>query len=357
LPGVGTLPGVGALPRVPPWSEEFRALDKQIELDGATPRAGVKWLLERASVRGRLEDYTAALALSERWVAEQPTSPEAWKARVQALSRVHRFAAAREALVHLSADDAAPLAATIDEAVGDIEAAGAYRERMAKESPSVESLTLWAAHLAMAGRTDEALAVMPRAAAMLRGPSADGEGWFLFQWGRIYEQAGRLAEARDFFAAAYARFPSLETTVHLAQATAATGGDPHAIVAEALARDPSPELYALAGDTPAARREWERYLAALPEAFADHAARFYLTVDPARAVALADQNLANRQTREARALVIEAALAAAQPERACSQAGMIIHGSRNDQFLAWRAFTACGRTADAAALAQSLGLR
>lgn len=348
---------VPALPPVPRWQEERAAVDKQIALDGDTPRAGVKWFLERAGVRGRLEDYTAAVALAQRWVADEPKNADAWKTYAEALSRVHRFADARAALAHLPAADAAPLGATIDEAMGDTDAAGAYRERLARDEPSVESLTLWAAHLAIAGKTDEALAIMPRAAALLRGPSAEGEGWLLFQWGRIYELAGRLAEARDFYAAAERSFPTVETIVHLAQATTATGGDAHAIVSEALARDPSPDLYALAGDPTTARREWERYLAALPLAFADHAARFYLGVDPPRALALAEQNVANRPTREAQALVVEAALAAAQPERACTAAGMIIHGSRNDQFLAWRAFTACGRTADAAALAQSLGLR
>ena len=48
-----------------------------------------------------------------------------------------------------------------------------------------------------------------------------------------------------------------------------------------------------------------------PEAFSDHAARFYLDVGKtrARALELARANLANRDTPEARALVVEAALA------------------------------------------------
>src|SRR5262249_8011565 len=152
--------------------------------DADRPRAAAKEYLDRAAVRGRLDDYTKGVAAAKAAVDATPKSPDAWKLYAQALSRVHRFADATAALAHVPATDAAPLRATIDEARGDVDAAGAYREKMAREAPSVESLTLWAAHLALAGRTDDALAIMPRAAGMLRGPSAEGEGWLLFQWGR-----------------------------------------------------------------------------------------------------------------------------------------------------------------------------
>ena len=99
-------------------------------------------------------------------------------------------------------------------------------------------------------------------------------------------------------------------------------------------------------------------MTALPEAFADHAARFYLAAgaDPARALELARANLANRTTAEARALVVEAALAANQPATACEVAAALASGTRAQQFLAWRAFGACGRAAEAAALARRLGI-
>src|SRR5262249_39275681 len=149
---------------------------------------------------------------------------------------------------------------------------------------------------ATAGRTDEALAVIQRVPALVRDNPAQLLAWILFQWGRIHELRGELAGAREFYEAARARLPTLEATVHLAQAIAATHGDPSAPVPAALAATRHPELLALAGEIEEARRAWERYLAALPRAFAEPAARFYLGPgrDPARALELARLDLANR---------------------------------------------------------------
>ena len=51
-----------------------------------------------------------------------------------------------------------------------------------------------------------------------------------------------------------------------------------------------------------------------PEAFADHAARFYLGFRPARALALARMNLAARRTAEAYELALGAAVAAGEAD-------------------------------------------
>jgi hypothetical protein len=182
----------------------------------------------------------------------------------------------------------------------------------------------------------------------------------LFQWGRLYELDGKPAEARPFFEEAHRRLPgSLEATVHLAQAMIATGDDKpaHTLVDAALADNRHPEL--LAFDHPdEAQREWERYVAALPEAFSDHAARFYLTRDPARALVLARTNLANRDTPEARALVAEAALAAGDAASACAVVDPLIAGPapRAQRFVAWRALSKCGRGPEAERLAHDLGI-
>jgi hypothetical protein len=54
-----------------------------------------------------------------------------------------------------------------------------------------------------------------------------------------------------------------------------------------------------------AEARYDELLARHPHAFADHAAEFWLTIggDPKRALGLARQNLALRQTPRARALV------------------------------------------------------
>lgn len=359
---------VPVLPRASDGAAELRVLDRQIARARTEPHSIgplIDWLGSRASIRGRLEDYEEAVARAADWVARAPTEPAAWTARVTTLTRVHQFAEARIALarlVPLTRDPSAweGLAATLDEAEGRPAAATAYRERTATTWHHPANLTTWAANLAARGDIDAALALIPRAAAAVRDPSPILQAWLLFQWGRLYEQKGELAAARQLHAAAHARLPGyVDATVHLAQAMRATGEHPGALVTAALTDSAHPELLALAGQIADARREWERYLTSFAAAFADHAARFYLGpgADAARALVLARANLANRDTHEARALVVEAALAASDPPAACEATGPLIGGQRAHQFIAWRALSACGRAEDARQLAAVLGIQ
>lgn len=356
---------VPVLPPSPDPTEAMRTLDARIAAHVTEPDQEIELLLQRAALHGRLEDYIDALARSKAWVETEPNNPAAWAQRGSALARVHQFAAAREAVARCKPLASDPslwegLVATIAEATGDLASSGSFREHQATAYPNATALTLWAGHLAIAGRIPEALAVMPRAVAAIRDNPASLLNWILFQWGRIYELAGEPAKARSFYAAARERLPTLETTAHLAQTMLATGGDPRALVASALAIDPTPELYALASKPDDARREWERYLAAFPEAFADHAARFYLDpttrggANPQRALELAKLDFANRPTLESRALLIEASLAAKALE--CELVEPLVHSQlRPHLFIAWRALTACGR--DASTLAKHLGIQ
>jgi tetratricopeptide (TPR) repeat protein len=356
---------VPKLPASPDGLDELRALDRRIEIHRGEPELEIALLLERAEIRGRLEDYLDARQRSLAWITKAPTLRRAWQTRAQVLLRIHEFAAARAALDKLrrlvrDPGELEGLAATIDEATG-VAGAAAYREQVARDYPDPTTLTQWAASLAAAGRYEDALAVMQRVPPAVHDNPPELLAWILFQWGRIYEQMGEPATARPFFEASRARLPTLEATVHLAQAITATGGDPSALVAAALTADPHPALLALAGKFDEAKRGWERYVAALPRAFAAHAARFYLDLgpgrDPARAFALARLDHANRDTGEARLLVVEAALAAGDPASACALAAPLAQGARAHRFMAWRAFTACQRTDEANALAGQLGIR
>jgi tetratricopeptide (TPR) repeat protein len=354
---------VPALPPSPDGPEEVAALDRRIEIHRDEPGLEILLLLERAWIAGRLEDYVEAVRRSNAWVARAPSLRRAWQTRAQVLTRVHELAEARAVLARLRKRVRDPgelegLAVTIDELSG-APGAAAYRERMAREYPDPTTLTQWAVSLAAAGRTAEALEVMQRVPPLIHDNAPQLLAWILFQWGRIYELRAEMATARQFFAAARARLPTVEATVHLAQAIAATGGDPRPMVTAALATNRHPDLLALAGEIDEARRAWERYVAALPRAFAEHAARFYLGPgrDPARALALARLDLANRPTVEARSLVVEAAIAAGDPATACALAPALAAGSEASQFVAWRAYSACHRADDAAALAARLGIR
>jgi tetratricopeptide (TPR) repeat protein len=337
-------------------------------------------LLESTKVHGRLEDFQEALAVSAGFLehATGNAIADAWRARTRVLTAVHRFADARAALEHVKASalndtEWRDLAAAIDEASGHLERSAPIRERIAHEWGSPANLTALAGSLAAQGKLDEALAVMPKAAANVRDNSPALLAYILFQWGRIYELRGEPAAARELYSSARTRLPTLEETTHLAQAMIATGDSAGAkkLVDGELAAGRHPELVALAAqlepDAAAreklvaeARSEWERYVAALPEAFSDHAARFYLGVgaNPARAAELAKQNLANRDTLEARALAVEALVAAHDPAGACELVAPLADARaiRAQRFIAWRALAACGRTADAERLAGELGI-
>jgi tetratricopeptide (TPR) repeat protein len=326
----------------------------------------------RATFRGRLEDYLEADKRSAAWVATAPDDPRAWKARTSALTAIHEFTAAREALSHvkkLERDDSEwlDLEVTIDEASGRRDRSMAARTEGARRFPNAKSLTLYAATLAFQGRFDEAIAQIAPAAESLRDNSAETMAWLYFQWGRLYEQKGDYASARAFYQEAHDRLPGyVEANAHLAQTMMLTGDPAGAkqVVTAALAGDRNPALLDLAaqlglGSVDAARAEWERYLAALPKAFSDHAARFFVATgkDPKRAEELAKANLANRDVPEARELVVQTALAAGDTAGACDAAGPLADAAlRAHRFAAWQAFSRCGRTADAARLAKALGI-
>jgi hypothetical protein len=352
-------PVLPRLPRSPDGVAEVKRLEAELPL-ARDPNTALPLSLALAKIRGRLEDYQDALARTQAWLAAKPDDVDALRARVQALTSVHRFGEARALLEKVPLTQRMDLDITLDEATGHLERSAPAREANAKNYASTQNLVAYAASLGLQGKIDDALAVMPRAAAALHDNSPELLSWMLFQWGRLYELDGKPAQARPFFEEAHRRLPgSLEATVHLAQAMIATGEEPQAraLVEAALADNRHPEL--LAFEHPdEAQREWERYVAALPEAFADHAARLYLTRDPARALALARTNLANRDTPEARALVAEAALAAGDAASACAAVEPLIAGPapRAQRFIAWRALAKCGRTAEADRLARDLGI-
>lgn len=372
----GSASTVSALvPWLPPSADPLlfqTQLDEEIRRFHADAKQTIPKLLLRASIRGDLEDYQDALALAQQWIEHDPKSENAWNAQVRVLTRVHRFADARAALAKLrplehEQHDADELAAAIDEATGHLDKSQAYRDEAAKIWPSTQNLVQRAAGLALAGKFDDALAIMPKAAASLRDDSPALFAWLLFQWGRIYEQKGELAAARQFYEAGHIRLATLEVTTHLAQTMIATGDTNGAkkLVEATLVEHRHPDLLGLAVQlghpelAAEATQAWERYVKALPLAFSDHAARYFLGPgkDPARALALAQQNLVNRDTPEARALVAEAAVAAGDAKAACAAAEPLVNsGIRAYRFAAWKAMAACGRTADADRLARDLGI-
>jgi len=347
-------------------------LDHDIAVTRDQPLRYVTYVLARASYRSRVEDYQEAEHFTADWVARKPGDQEAWTARTRALLAIHEFGSAREALEHVKklADDPSQwhdLAVALDEATGPRDRAAAARLADVKANPNSTTETLYAGTLALDGKFDAAIAEIPKAAAKVYDNAPFTFAWLYFQWGRLYEQKGDYASARAFYQEAHARLPGyVEANAHLAQTMMLTGDTAGAkqVVTAALASDRNPALLDLAaqlglGTVEAARAEWERYVTALPKAWSDHAARFFVATgkDPKRAEELAKANLANRDVPEARELVVQTALAAGDTATACDAAGSLIDAPlRAHRFAAWQAFSRCGRTADAARLSKDLGI-
>lgn len=374
--GSGSAAVVSVVPTLP-MSEDGAAamalLDGDIERAAGDHLKLVGLLLDRAAIRGWLEDYTRALAVSQTAIEKQPASIDAHVMRARVQLAVHAFADARATLARLAelgdTRYAPELQVDLDQATGKLDTTVAARKARVELGADAVSLTLYAAALADTGRVDEGIAQIALASQRLRSNTPQYLAWLLFQWGRLYEQKGQLALARDFFAEAHRRLPAhVEATVHLAQALAGTGDrkGARALVLEGEPDRQHPSLLALAGvlasdsaRAAAATKAWERYVAALPSAFADHAARYYLDSgnNSRRALELAEVNLAARDTPAARALLVEAALAEGDPVRACGEAKPLETAQRREQFVAWRAYTACGQKADAERLSTELGIR
>ena len=142
------------------------------------------------------------------------------------------------------------------------------------------------------------------------------------QCGQLWMEHDDLRRARAWCDAAVRRLPAfVPAQGHLAELDAAQGETAGAIARFrplALASDDPDYATQLArilgeaGHTEEAQTwrgraetRYEELLARHPDAFADHAAEFWLTIggDPDRALRLARQNLALRQTPRARALV------------------------------------------------------
>ncbi len=361
---------VPTLPKSEDGVAAMKALDADIERASAEPVKLVDLLLERASIRGLVEDYQRALEVGAIAVKAKPDDFAALTALARAQLAAHLFDDARKTLERItdqrSVED---LVIELEQATGNIEAALTRRKARMEQFADARAVTLYAATLREAGRAQEAIPLIQTASQQLRSNTPQYFAWLLFQWGLLHEEAGSLAAARDFYTEAHRRLPAhTEAHAHLLIALAGVGDRKGAAAALGeLGPDAHPTLLGVAAMMSAdpdnverATKAWERYVKLLPSAFADHAARFYLGPgnNSKRALELAKDNLERRDTYAARALVVEAAIAEGDNARACEVAGpLLTGGARRERFIAWRAFSKCGRTDDANKLAHELGIR
>jgi tetratricopeptide (TPR) repeat protein len=323
-------------------------------------------LLLRAQILSRASDYDRAGEIAERAVKDFPNQPTAYVLRARVRSALHRFAEARADLEEAEERGAAKnqldeLRARIGQATGHEKEALALLERSIGKDRDTWELGAIASAIGDTGDLAKAEETFVEAQHHLPGVSPFALAWLYFQQGLMWERAGKSDRATELFAAAVERLPQYAPAVsHLAAAYAATGKKDEAIaLLEPLAEgSEDPEyagqlagLYAEKGRHEEAKRlearassRYDELMKKHPEAYADHAARFWLAngASPEKALAAAEKNLEARGTEDALELAIQAALAARDATKACALADRIGESKRLVPVAAL-AYDACGK--------------
>jgi len=311
----------------------------QVRIDGQVSRATrgqlpvderaelVELIALRGHVLGDIADAERAAALADELVGQVPDDARSFIARARMRCVFHRFASGLTDLdtaaalggdrIDLAADRAA-----IYQALGRYDEALEIRRLAVDAHADFSALAALAGVYGECGEMDEAERWFRAATRYYRGTSPFPLAMLEFQRGQLWIEQDDLRRARAWCDAAVSRLPAyVPAQGHLAELDAALGETAAAIARLrplALASDDPDYATQLArilgnaGQTDEAqtwRRKAEvRYdelLARHQDAFADHAAEFWLTIggDPERALGLARHNLSLRQTPRARELV------------------------------------------------------
>jgi tetratricopeptide (TPR) repeat protein len=327
----------------------LRNLEAQIEglQPNSTPGfASVEeraWLIDllalRGSILGSIADYERALELAHLLVRDASTEAAAFLARARTRAVFHRFRDALDDLdvaEHLAADAESVdrERAAVFQGLGRYDEARAMREEHARRCPSFESLGALTALCAELGDTERAERLHAESVRRYRGVSPLPLATLDFQLGVTWMHEGQLDRARDHLSAALRYVPAFAPAQgHLAEveaelchfdlaialliplATSSDDPDYAAQLARICAHAGYPDDARYWRERAAAR--YDELIAAYPEAFADHAAEFWLAAggDPDKALRLAKLNLEVRKTPRAYELLHQAVLATNSQEQ------------------------------------------
>jgi tetratricopeptide (TPR) repeat protein len=312
---------------------QIHAQRSEVALSNPTVDAQIA-LIELITLRGQIlggvSDNELAAEIAERLVQSEPANGAARVARARTRSTFHRFL---DALNDLAvAERLAPNdqkinieRAAIFQALGQYDEAFAIRREAAICRPSFETLGALAGLCAERGEIAVAEGLYTESRGRYRGVSPFPLAILDFQCGLMWMNNNRLDDARTLFDAARSRVPTYaQAQGHLAEVEAELGE-----VATAVARlfplamssddpDYAAQLARILRDAGRAdeSRHWCEHAAArydelvvrYPEAFADHAAEFWLTVggDLDEALRLARLNFEVRKTPRAHELLSRA---------------------------------------------------
>jgi tetratricopeptide (TPR) repeat protein len=318
---------------------QIEALEPAVRLGHAMveTRSGLVELIAlRGMIIGRIADYDRAEEIAEQLVRDAPTDARAWLARARTRAVFHRFNDAltdldRAKQLSLDAETANSERAAIFQALGRYDEALALRKEGAQRRASFESLAAMVSLHAERGEIDAAERRYAQSCSQYRGVSPFPLALLDFQMGLMWMDEKRLDDAHRSFDAARSRVPAYaQAQGHLAEVKAQLGEIESAVASlhslAAFSDDPdyAAQLARILADAGrhGESRHWrrlaaERYdelLARHPEAFADHAAEFWLAAgaDSDKALRLARMNLEVRKTPRARGLLARAVTAKAQ---------------------------------------------
>lgn len=325
-------------------------IDGQLRYENAQPSTAftaraelIELVALRGHVLGRIADYEWSEELAEQLTWQAPADSAAFIACARARSRFHRFT---DALADLDAADrlgaeptvVAAERASIFQAVGRYDAALSIYNAAAERRADFESLGALATLHAERGELETAERLFDESRQLYRGVSPLPLAQLDLQRGHMWLVQHELHRALTWFDSAVRLLPAYAPAQgHLAEVEAALDNPATAIArlfpltsssddpdyAATLAR-----LLFVAG-----RREeasdwcsraavrYEELLARHPEAFADHAAEFWLEIggDPDRALRLARINVEVRPTPRAYDLVARASRQSSQAKTQSSR--------------------------------------
>jgi tetratricopeptide (TPR) repeat protein len=360
------------------WSIAGHNLDAEIKdrvKRAYTDPDQVMYLVELYLTRGQtlanVEDYEKAQAAAEAVVKSYPKSGVAHLALALSLGAFHQFDAESKEL-----DEAAKLGAPAQNVAGArvalLEAIGKYDEAQTLMTPiddrskatAMVTAAVLAAHMQ---KTDESERLFEKARTTFVDVSPFPIAWMDFQRGMLLEAAGKEKEARSYYLEALEAIPVYtHAAVHASitdppdraiarlEAQKAVTTDPDVLAALADAHKRAKHDDEAKKATEAARARYDELLAKHPDAYRDHAARFYLGAgnDTKKALDYAEKNAKLRPTEEAIDLWMAAATAANDKPQICASAVAmkgLRYASETRKRLAAAASNGCPEPPDAGA--------
>jgi tetratricopeptide (TPR) repeat protein len=315
---------------------QIDGLEPDVRLGRATveSRVGLIDLITlRGLILGRIADYQRAEEIAEQLVRDVAADGTAFVARARTRAVFHRFTDALDDLeraeqLSIEAESTNRDRAAIFQALGRYDEALALREEAADRRASFENVAALVGLHAERGEVDAAERLYAESRRRYRGVSPFPLALLDFQLGLLWMNEGRLDDARAAFDAARRRIPAYAPALgHLAEVEAEMSDIESAVsrlYSVAISSDDpdyAAQLARVLGNAGRAReaRHWRRLAAARydelvatrSEAFADHAAEFWLAAgaNPGKALRLARMNVEVRKTPRAYGLLAQAVAA------------------------------------------------